>query len=98
MVIWNGLGFLVAIIALGSLWAVQALTGTIYGDEAYYQAHTWPKLAGFGLAGVLTSGIGYALNKLRRETGAGTHSFFFIPMDYWGPILFLLGVVYVLRA
>ena len=92
MVIWSGLGFLVAVIALGSLIVVQTLTGSAYDTE------TWPKLAGFGLAAILTSGIGYALNKPRRETGAGTHSFLFIPMDYWGPILLVLGIVYVLRA
>ncbi len=85
MVVWTGLGFLVAIIGFG------ALVGTeiIAGNESFYQDNPWVIFFGMVVAAAIT----YALNKtvllpkskevLDKETGEEIilrkeHSLFFI--------------------
>jgi hypothetical protein len=105
MIIWSGLGFLVALIGGGCLLAADALTRSMFGDEKYFAEHGWPKLAAFVLAGAITWFLG---RYLHREAGKRfidpqtnmevvlkrRHSLFFIPVEYWGPIFVGLGVVF----
>lgn len=105
MIIWNGLGFLVAVITFLLLLCAEYVTESLFRDESYYQAHGWPKLLAFFLAGAVVWPLGAYLNRRRgkvmieKETGKEVlikpkHSFFFIRMEYWGPILLVLGVVF----
>ena len=105
MIIWNGMGFLVAVIGFGCLLATEFITEAAYKDDRYYQMHGWPKLAAFLVAGVIVWFLGRYLNSkgARRLIDPETnqevwlkrnHSFFFIRMEYWGPIFVVLGVVF----
>jgi hypothetical protein len=106
MVIWSGLGFLVAAITFLLLLIAEYVTESLFRDESYYQAHGWPKLLAFFLAGAVIWPLGLYLNRkqgkvmIEKETGKEVlikpnHSFFFIRMEYWGPILFALGIIFL---
>ena len=106
MVIWSGLGFLVAAITFLLLLIAEYVTESAFRDESYYQAHGWPKLLAFFLAGAVISPLGAYLNRkqgkvmIEKETGKEVlikpnHSFLFIRMEYWGPILFALGIIFL---
>jgi hypothetical protein len=106
MIIWSGLGFLVAVITFLFLLSAEYVTESLFGDESYYQDHGWPKLAAFFLAGAVVWSLGAYLNRrqgkvmVEKETGKEVlikpnHSFFFVRMEYWGPILFALGIIFL---
>ena len=105
MIIWSRLGFLVAAITFLLLLTAEYVTESLFRDESYYQAHGWPKLLAFFLAGALIWPLGMYLNRkqgkvmIEKETGKEVlqpaHSFFFIRMEYWGPILFALGIIFL---
>ena len=105
MLIWDGRGFLVAVIAFGCLFASEWLTERYFADDSYYQQNGWPKLAAFLLAGVIVWWLGRhwkgkrARTVIDKDTGREftiehKDSLFFIPMHYWGPLLCALGVVF----
>jgi hypothetical protein len=104
MIIWSGWGFLVAVIVFGASLAMEVVTEALTEDALFYQTHAWPLALALALAGVITWGLGkffYARGARRMtDQGAGRtvatndqHRFFFIPMHYWGPILFALAAV-----
>ncbi len=109
MIIWSGMGYLVLILGFGSLLMTEVVLESIFADETYYQAHGWPKLLGFVIAGILVWFLGNFLNtadskKIRDpETGKkmivrGDHTLFFIPMEYWGPIFLILGFIFLFNV
>ena len=104
MIIWNGWGFLVAVIGFGCFFLAELITETAFNDDTYYQTHGWPKLVACIVAAVMVFPIGLWLNHrgARRLIDPETneevvlkndHSLFFIPMQYWGPIFLVLGVI-----
>jgi hypothetical protein len=105
MVIWSGFGFLVAAITFLLLLIAEYVTESLFRDESYYQAHGWPKLLAFFLASAVIWPLGLYLNRkpgkvmIEKETGKEVlrpkHTFFFIRMEYWGPILVVLGIIFL---
>jgi hypothetical protein len=109
MIIWNGWGFLAAVIAFACWLVTEIGVEAAMNDEEYYQNHGWPKLLGFLVAAVIVWPLGRALNRKRPErelvdpqTGervilksGGGHTLFFIPIEYWAPIFVVLGVVFL---
>ena len=105
MIIWRGLGFLVAVIGFLSLLLTQHAVDSVSGIKDYYQTHGWPKLAALSIAGAMVWFLGRHLNNrptsrtlIDKATGEELqikphHSFFFIGMEYWGPILVVLGII-----
>lgn len=105
MVIWSGLGFLVAVVTFGCLLATEILVEASFHDDQYYQAHGWPKLVAFVVAAAIVGVVGRRLSRrqgkvlIDPETGSEVivgrnHTFFFIPVEYWAPILLVLGVAF----
>ena len=105
LVIWSGRGFWVAVITAGCLVLSELLTESAFYDGSYYQAHGWPKLAGFLVAAALVkyvivpeegSGARLTLNESTgKEIGQEpTNTLFFIPVKYWPIILVVLGVIF----
>src|SRR5437773_1572280 len=104
MIIWSGLGFLVAVFIFGAAlicnFAFDAL-----GGAGYYSGHKWTIGMAMFIAAVLSWVVGSLLRKrtartvVDKETGKelvldrATHRLFFIPMHLWGPILAAIGVV-----
>jgi hypothetical protein len=106
MIIWSGLGIVVALIVFVCLLAVEALTETAFADSSYYQIHGWPKLLGFLLAAAAVWGLNDWLEKrpgkvvIEKDTGREIvlkprHALFFVPMRYWPYILCALGLVFL---
>ena len=106
MIIWQGAGFIVAIVAFAMLVLTELSVESLFKDEKYYQAHGWPKLAALALAGVIVLLIGKYLNArggkvlIEKETGRevllkSRHSLFFINVEYWGYILMALGFIFL---
>jgi hypothetical protein len=103
---WHGHGYLVAIFTFASSLGMELATETITGDDGYYQEKAWPFLIAMTFAGVLSYIVGRSLNGrvvgrtlIDAETGKSVsipgpvHSFFFIRMEWWGPILSACGIV-----
>lgn len=109
MIIWRGWGFLVAVFVFGCSLVMELVTESVMRDDTYYQQQAWPLTSAIALAGLLSWFVGSALNRrggrtvVDQATGetltiGGRHDFFFIPMQYWGPILFGLALaVYAFR-
>src|SRR3954466_6572611 len=98
MIIWSGLGFLVAVIAFGCSLLMELTVRAIFNDEHYYQKVGWPILVAFCVAAVIVWFLGKWLNAkqgkvlIDKESGREVvfkpnHALFFINMQYWGPIL-----------
>lgn len=106
MIIWSGIGWVVAVIAFGCLMAAEYLTEAMTGDESYYQAHGWPKLAGFMVASLILFLVARLRDGKRdrhlidKETGQevvlrANDSLFFIPLRYWPVAAVVLGVLFL---
>lgn len=106
MMIWSGLGFLVAVITFGCALGTEALVEAWFQDDHYYQSHGWPKFVAFVVAAVIVGVVGWTLKRrqgkvlIDPETGDEVivgvdNTFFFIPMEYWAPILLVLAVVFL---
>jgi hypothetical protein len=106
MIIWTGVGFIVAVVAFLMLVLTEFSVEALFRDESYYQSHGWPKLLAFAVAGFIVLVLGKLLNKkegkvlIEKETGKELvlkkkHSLFFIDIEYWGYILFALGLVFL---
>ena len=107
MVIWQGWGILVLVIAalflVAGQWSFDAVAGA-----GYYAAHGWTKLVPLLLAGVAVGIVGTKLNTkpgrilIDQETSQQVelktkHSLFFVPMQYWSVILAGVGVVMMFK-
>lgn len=104
IIFWSGLGFLVPIIGIGCLLASELLTEAAFKDDQYYQLHGWPKFVAILVAGAVVWFLGRYLNTrgakrlIDPETNKeiwmkNSHTFFFIPMEYWGPAFLVLGII-----
>ncbi|WP_010233578.1 hypothetical protein [Clostridium arbusti] len=104
MIIWSGWGFLVAIILFINSFIGELLCRYITGNNEYYQQNSWPLTVVLILTGVICWFLGKYLNKpndkvyIDKQTGkevrlSKTHKLFFIKMEYWGPILVIIGLV-----
>jgi hypothetical protein len=105
MIIWNGLGFLVGVVTFGCLLATEAGVEWVFKDDTFYQKHGWPKLVGMTVAALLVWVLARILSRrpgrvlMDPATGERVrigrdHSFFFIPVKYWPPILLILGFAF----
>lgn len=106
MIIWNGKGYLVAIIIFGCSLITELVSERIYQDDRYYQTQSVPLASAFLIAGIIIWIVGTKLNKQKaktlvdKQTGEevvieNNNLFFFIPIQYWAPVMFLasLGVL-----
>ena len=104
MIIWNGLGFLVAVFVFGAALLCNLAFDAIWG-AGYYEAHKWT----IGVVMFIAAAFSWVVGSFLRNRTAQTvidkatgkeiildraaHRLFFIPMRYWGPILAVIGVV-----
>ena len=106
LIIWHGHGYLVLVTVLAISLAANSLFNATCGEK-YYNAHKWP----FALSLILSAGICWFLGTYLRKrsdrvvidkkTGEelvinqSQHTFFFVPMHWWAPLLLLLALVLV---
>ena len=104
MIIWNGLGFLVAVIVFGFSLLLNLAFNAWWG-KGYYDSHKWPFAISLLLSAVVCWFVGTALRKRTAQTvidkatgqemilNRSNHSLFFIPMHIWAPILAITGII-----
>lgn len=107
MIIWSGLGFLVAVIVFGCSLLLNLVSNAWLG-AGYDDAHRWPFAISLVLSALLCWFLGATLRKrtpqtvIDKATGKelvldrSNHRLFFIPMHLWGPILAACGAVVLL--
>lgn len=99
--VFRGLGFLVGVIIIATMLFGTSLLSSIYGEEARPADHPLYWLAVSVVSGTLTWFLGRFLNRkplaVEELTERGReivyyprHTFFFIRIEYWGPILFVI--------
>ena len=109
MIIWTGLGFLVAVIGFVVLVLTELVSEKITGDDQLYQQHGWVILVGMLVAGAVTYGLHRLLllqkgrTVIDKQTGQevvlrSSHSLFFIPVKWWPIVFAILGVVFALAG
>lgn len=99
MLIWSGFGIVVPILAFGICFIVQMVFDSLFG-HGFYTSHAIPKLfaglaggaALFFLGSWMNSDANISRILVDPNTGErvsvsnGSHTFFFIPVQYWGII------------
>ena len=63
MIIWNGKGYLVAVITFLLLVGAEFGSEALFADERYYQMHGWPLAAAMAVAAVVVWFLGNHLHK-----------------------------------
>jgi hypothetical protein len=103
MIIWQGLGFLVAVVIFGCSLVANLIFNAKVGP-GYYDHHKWPFAVSLLFSSAICWFLGERLQKrsdrivIDKQTGKefvlnqSRHALFFIPMHWWGPIL-LVGAV-----
>ena len=108
MIIWTGWGILVFVIGLGALVIAQAVANAALGPQ-YYEHNAWPKIVAAIVAAVAIWLVGVRLNGapgrvvVDKQTGREItlrrrHTFFFIPMQYWAPIVLVATAALALTS
>ena len=106
MIVWSGMGILAPIGAFALLVLAEVLTESHFNNEQYYQQHGWPALVAFIVAGLMCFILGKLLKKEKPsgyvdpETGEELmvnprHSFFWIPLQFWGILFPIIGLVFM---
>lgn len=107
-IVWRGAGIAVPIIGFASLVATQ-LSVNAAGGERYWNEHAWPLHVSIALTAGILWFWGRRLNGrpptvhataahgIRLKHYAAKHSFFYLPMQWWGlatGVLLAAGIVH----
>ncbi|MHC4658361.1 MAG: hypothetical protein ACYS83_04185 [Planctomycetota bacterium] len=104
MIIWRGLGFLVAVIVFANSLIANLITNTITGNESYWEEHHWPLALSLIVSAVVCWFLGKYFDGRKgrilidKETGeeirvGAANELFFIKMYLWGPILLIFAAI-----
>jgi len=104
VIVWRGLGWLVAAIVFGLSLAANLLFNLAYGDR-YYDNHKWPFAISLFISGIVCFFLGRHLKArsdriaIDKQTGQefvanqSQHTLFFVPMHLWGIVMVPIAVV-----
>ncbi len=104
MIVWSGLGFLVAVIVFGSALACNLGFDAALG-KGFYESHLWTVGVAMLLAAAAVWPLGIWLRgrPTREVVDVDTgeqfvldplhHSLLFIPVHIWGPLLVTIGSI-----
>ena len=107
MIIWTGLGFLVAVITFGVCLLLNLILDQQFG-EGFYSSHIWAVGVALFIGGMISAAVGFALASrgerivVDEQTGErfnlnrSNHSFFFVPMHWAGVLIAVVGVALVI--
>lgn len=100
MIVWSGHGYLVAIYVFVMSLVTEFAIEAIMKDDSYYQDAGWPIALALIIAGALSWATGSALKKAGDDSDSPrSHSLFFVPMQWWGPVLAVIAIaVFISRA
>jgi hypothetical protein len=99
--LYTGWGPLVVVVFLVITFGAQALFRELTGDGRYFLHHPFLGLLIFAIAGLVTWFVGKFMNRKpfhveeldehgRKLVPKAKHTIWFIPAEYWGPLLFVL--------
>jgi hypothetical protein len=102
MIVWQGWGCLTIVIGFGALLVAQLLADALFG-KSFYPGNPWLRLVALIAGAVAVWFVGRWLNGrpgrvvIDKATGQeitlrARHTLFFIPMQYWAPIMVLIGL------
>ncbi len=103
MIIWSGLGFLVAVITFGACLLMNFALDAQFG-EGYYSSHKWAVGTALLIGGLVSAVVGMLLKSrndrevIDVETGQRmtlnqlNHAFFFVPMHWAGMVIAAIGI------
>jgi hypothetical protein len=111
MIIWSRLGILVFVIVFVCSLLTEFVVESARSDNQYYQTHGWPIGAALVASAAIIWPVGRYLNRKTDEGeyvnvrtgqritahGGGGHSLFFIPFEYWSPIVAAIGLITAFR-
>ena len=103
-IVWSGKGYLVAVLTFGSSLLGNLITNAATGDRSYWDGHRWPFATCLCVASVACWLVGLHLHGkgarllIDPQTGEevilrNSHTLFFIPVVWWGPILAVWGAI-----
>lgn len=109
MVIWSGLGYLVLVILLADSLLIQLISGALTNNSRYFQENSMLLVLSLWLSSAIIYFLGRWLNSRKakiyidKETGQeikiqNNHRLFFIPMQYWGLLTFIGGLVIFIKS
>ena len=102
--VWSGHGYLVPVFTFASCLLMELTTRVLFQDKSYYQDHVWPIPVALTVAGLICLAVGSLLSRSKPRTLMDVSTgeivverryrdtFFFIPMQIWGPLLMVLAV------
>lgn len=104
--IWHGKGFLAFVITFAFSLAANLITNSWTGSGAYWDTHQWPFAVSLAFSSRTCRLLGMELERrgaralIDPKTGEevvlnDSHSLFFIPMKWWGPILGLGSIILI---
>lgn len=107
MVIWSGWGWVVPVFAFFVALGTELLSEAITGQDHFYQSHPWLVVGAMVVAGGLVGLVALFLSRrparvvIDKQTGQELtlqpkHSFFFVPLRWWAPLLPAIAVVMIL--
>lgn len=109
IIIFRGAGGLVLLFGILAALGMNIVTSTWFDQPNYFQSHSWAQALSLWLAGAACWFMGRYLHSrpgrvlVDKVTGEEviqrpTHSLFFIKLEYWAPILFVVGLWVLIRA
>jgi hypothetical protein len=109
MIIWSGHGYLVAVFVFGVSLLMELGTESAFNDDDFYQREAWP----FPLALIIASAMCFIVGRSLKTAGdrrlidpetyeevvvsSKDHTLFFVKVHWWGPILFVIAVVFFVQ-
>jgi hypothetical protein len=102
MIIWSGLGFLVAVFTFAACLLMQLALDKRFG-EGYYSTHPWAIGVALVIGGLISAVVGLLLKLANDQDALDTpsadpaayrpsrHSIFFVPMHWAGMLIALIG-------
>ena len=104
MIIWRGTGVLIVLIVFGCSFLANLICNSVLGPT-YFDQHKWPFAVSLVVSAIICLVWGLYLKKrpdrvvIDKQTGKemllgpSRPALFFIPVFYWGPILFVVAIV-----
>lgn len=104
VIVWRGLGWLVAVVVFGFSLVANLVFNNLYG-EGFYDTHKWPLALSLLGSATVCWFLGRHLKArsariaIDKATGQeivinqSQHTLFFIPMHFWGLLLALIALI-----
>lgn len=107
--LYTGWGPIVFLVFIVITFGAQRLLWSWTGEGRYFLYHPFIGLLIFAFAGVVTWFLGKFMNRKpiqvteldeegRKSVAKARHTIWYIPAEYWGPILFVLFTLFVMLS